>query len=392
VKILACVSEQFFLSGDIYGSKPTSIKFLQNAFGVNSVVAVSPVSKNIAPSKAEFSSEVSVDCFEEVPNFNSIKEFVKKSIFSRGFFRGFVLRCNNILDKYPSHTVWCRNPSIGSLIFSICTVRKGRPLINHMCANAMNGWKNDKYTIFEKVVGYFFSKVISIMVSYVSSKSTVVNLCTGDELLRYCLRKNKNSYQFVDVMVERKCEKLLLNHRGTEFLFVGRLEEDKGISDLCEVIYKINAKNEAKIMLTIVGGGSLLESLKKKYTSNIISFVGQVANEDLDKYFLNSRVVIIPSKNYYEGFPRVIMEAWSNYLPVIVSDTGGVKAFVKNNENGILFKMNDKLALERAIVNIQNTTLYETLKTNSKKMAGVSTQSYWISELRKIIKESNFEK
>ena len=38
-----------------------------------------------------------------------------------------------------------------------------------------------------------------------------------------------------------------------------------------------------------------------------------------------------------EGFPRVIMEGWAHKKPVIVSQVGGVKAFVKNAENGLIF-------------------------------------------------------
>jgi glycosyltransferase involved in cell wall biosynthesis len=50
-----------------------------------------------------------------------------------------------------------------------------------------------------------------------------------------------------------------------------------------------------------------------------------------------------------EGLPGVILESFSNYLPVIAYDTGGIKEIVINNKTGWLIKKNDEAQFLQAI-------------------------------------------
>ncbi len=59
------------------------------------------------------------------------------------------------------------------------------------------------------------------------------------------------------------------------YVFVGRLEESKGIFELLEVWKQLDVRYQ----LTIIGGGELLESLKKQYSQANIMFLGKCSRE-----------------------------------------------------------------------------------------------------------------
>lgn len=384
LNILAFLSEKYYHDECCYYAKPTSAKFLQDTFSKDRVVVVSPVTEN---KMSGYSSVVHQDLFEAIPYFDSIKDFVFSSMFRSGFLKNYIRRCNQLLDKYPGHLIWVRNPSISSIVFSVCALLKNRVVINHMCANSLKGWKNEKYNLFEKIVGYFFSKILYSLVRYVVRCKNTINLCTGDELYRLCVKMNKESYQFVDMMIDEKKNLLPqatnLSER-MEFLYVGRVEFDKGVDELCTAFCMLNKNNT---YLTVVGDGAALYELKVKYGSAAnINFIGQVSHDDLSGFFIKSSVVVIPSKNSYEGFPRVIMESWVYGKPVIVSNTGGVKEFVKHDDNGLLVKRGCVKSLLKAMHDISNQDVYNKLLIGVERSACFSTYQYWSDSILGIIK------
>ena len=60
------------------------------------------------------------------------------------------------------------------------------------------------------------------------------------------------------------------------YIFVGRLEESKGIIELLKVWGQLDAKYK----LTIIGSGELLESLKKQYSQENIMFTGKCSRAE----------------------------------------------------------------------------------------------------------------
>ena len=54
-------------------------------------------------------------------------------------------------------------------------------------------------------------------------------------------------------------------------------------------------------------------------------------------------LLVCPSR--HEPFGNVVIEGWAHKIPVIVSDTGGPGALIKNNLNGLKFRNEDFLTL-----------------------------------------------
>jgi colanic acid/amylovoran biosynthesis glycosyltransferase len=148
-------------------------------------------------------------------------------------------------------------------------------------------------------------------------------------------------------------EKIHVIHCGVDSLFlhqptsvisdtpnivcVGRLCEEKGQMLLVEAI-NILTKQGLKCHLTLVGDGPLrpqIEALIKKYNlQKQVQITGWASSNDVQKYILKSRTMVLPS--FAEGLPVVLMEALALERPVISTYIAGIPELVKPGVNGWL--------------------------------------------------------
>ena len=118
-------------------------------------------------------------------------------------------------------------------------------------------------------------------------------------------------------------------------LFVGRLSDEKGIRFLLD-----NWKN-MDVPLTIVGDGPLsLEVEHAARTNNRVHYLGRLSMSEIYRQMSMSQVLLVPSL-WYEGFPMVIVEAFSNGLPVIASNLGSLAEVIQDQVTGDHFIPND---------------------------------------------------
>lgn len=130
-------------------------------------------------------------------------------------------------------------------------------------------------------------------------------------------------------------EKIEKNYKTIHILFVGRLNEYKGVHILINAFKQLKQKN---IYLHIVGQGKEKEELKKeaKDRSNI-RFYGFLSGSELIKLYKIANILIAPSI-WYETFGIVIIESFKYSTPVIASNIGGFPELVENGHNGFLFE------------------------------------------------------
>lgn len=98
------------------------------------------------------------------------------------------------------------------------------------------------------------------------------------------------------------------------------------------------------IKWTHFGDGVLMDDIKnmtKKLPNNISTdFRGNIANEELLKFYSNEQFEILLNVSESEGIPVSIMEAMSFGIPCIATDVGGTKEIVTDKYNGILLEKN----------------------------------------------------
>ena len=122
------------------------------------------------------------------------------------------------------------------------------------------------------------------------------------------------------------------------FMFIGRLNTDKGIFDLVQSFKRILQKYD-NVKLFLIGPdeenieNQICEFLKSK---NVIR-IDYVSNP---QEILNvADVLVLPS--YREGFGTIVIEAASMGIPCIASDIYGLNDAIVNNKTGLLHKVKD---------------------------------------------------
>lgn len=113
---------------------------------------------------------------------------------------------------------------------------------------------------------------------------------------------------------------------GTGLLFLGRLDEEKGVRLLLDA-WNLSAPGEWG-NLTIAGDGPLRD-IVLRYSAKRpdVSYVGLVHSSEVDQLLTSSSAVVVPSL-WPEPFPRVIVESLARARPVIVTDLGGMPSIV----------------------------------------------------------------
>ena len=130
------------------------------------------------------------------------------------------------------------------------------------------------------------------------------------------------------------------------FMFVGRIEEIKGIYVLLEAFKSLTSQD-----LIIVGTGSLEDEIKNKIKRdkiNNIKVLGFKNRNEINQLMKNAKALIMCSQ-WYETFGMVIIEAYSNGVPAIVGNIGNIKELVIEGVTGELFNYDSAESLCKAI-------------------------------------------
>ena len=143
------------------------------------------------------------------------------------------------------------------------------------------------------------------------------------------------------------------------FIYVGRLDELKGIKVLFEA-WKEMGKEAPE--LRVCGTGPLIEWCHEFISLNNLSSVemmGNIDNEQAKKLMADSIALILPTQ-WYEGFPMVIVEAYSVGTPVIGPDMGKVGCLIKDDLTGWKYQTdtgNDVGCLVEAILSAEQSQI-----------------------------------
>ena len=141
---------------------------------------------------------------------------------------------------------------------------------------------------------------------------------------------------------------------GKNLISVGRLEVEKGYSDLIDVFSLVH-KVYPDWKLNIMGDGSLKEELQRKIhklnlTDSIILH-GFRDSKYIEKELLKSSIYLMSSTT--ESFGLVLIEASSFGLPCIAfTSASGACEIIKDNWDGYLIEDRDKEKMAKRIINL----------------------------------------
>jgi len=127
-------------------------------------------------------------------------------------------------------------------------------------------------------------------------------------------------------------------HDRPYFLFVGRLENIKGLDDVIPHFARY-----ADADLLVIGTGEYEAELRRQAAGiERVKFLGRLPPEELARYYRGAVALIVPSV-CFETFGIILIESFRMGTPVIARDIGPFGEIVDRCSGGILFSGADQL-------------------------------------------------
>jgi glycosyltransferase involved in cell wall biosynthesis len=149
---------------------------------------------------------------------------------------------------------------------------------------------------------------------------------------------NTHGLQIVDIQKNQSGFNLLEKSDGViKFLYLGRVEKEKGLDIVCEAVSRIDPEGH-NLELSIAGWGSYEEEIRNKYNNvKAIKFLGAVFGDIKRDTLRKSHILIAPSI-VAETFGIIITEAFAFGIPVIASNLGAFPELITEGKTGFLFE------------------------------------------------------
>ncbi len=148
------------------------------------------------------------------------------------------------------------------------------------------------------------------------------------------------------------------NNSKVRLLFVGGLDSAhyfKGLHLLLQALSQIDARD---LELQIVGDGNLRgayqEMSERLGLAKTVTFLGNIADEELPKVYRQADIFVFPSVDASEAFGVAVLEAMASGLPVVASNLPGVRTLVRDGATGFLFSRGSEEELKKALLKLLN--------------------------------------
>ena len=175
------------------------------------------------------------------------------------------------------------------------------------------------------------------------------------------------------------------------FIFLGRLNHDKGIGELYEA-FNMLAGEKKNVFLLLVGDDEENYISKLPLYPNIkngINFCFYGITHEPEKVLNAGDVFVLPT--YREGFGTSVLEAACIGIPCICSDAYGVLDAYVENETGLRCHVGDPESLYQCMRKMfDNPTLVKEMGKNSRQRAlkdfnGAVLTECWVDFYKKIL-------
>ena len=161
-----------------------------------------------------------------------------------------------------------------------------------------------------------------------------------------------------------------VQHNHSTFAVIGvvsRLEPIKGM-DLVVPAFAEVLKKFPEARLLVVGDGSLRAMMEQQAAelgcANRITWVGRQPQEELNKWYGQMDIVLMPSRS--EGFGLTAIEAMANGCVMVASEVGGLPEVVRDGECGLLHRCEDVQDMADKICTLLgDNELYNRLRTQA---------------------------
>lgn len=157
-----------------------------------------------------------------------------------------------------------------------------------------------------------------------------------------------------------KTNLLISGSFNKKFVFISQVKKTKGIYEFINAASKL----DNSFVLDIYGP-IFNPEIKLKISENFnINYKGIISPSEVLMTLMSYDVLVLPTYHDGEGYPGIILEAFSIGMPVISTKWNSIPEIVSHNENGILVPIKDVDCLTQEILNF-NQNKYNKLRINA---------------------------
>jgi glycosyltransferase involved in cell wall biosynthesis len=126
----------------------------------------------------------------------------------------------------------------------------------------------------------------------------------------------------------------------------------------------VRAFNEMKLKLVVIGGGEMLEEIRR-IAGPTVTVMGSQPFEVLKQHYARCRALVFPGE---EDFGMVPVEAMASGRPVVAFGLGGATETVANGVSGVFFAEQTVEAISTAVRSLAD------IEFDSERIAALATQ------------------
>lgn len=221
---------------------------------------------------------------------------------------------------------------------------------------------------------YFLKEAIKLMLRRYVADNVDLNIAATEWVAKRQKLKNQVvAYTPYPISQFKHAKKA--NGFKYDFVYIGRLVSEKGISKLIHAFHLLISRSEFKSKtLAIVGGGNLKQDLEETVVELLlksnVSFFGSKQGSELLDIISQAKIGVVPSA-YEEPMGGVSLELLAAGKNIIVSEFGGLSECVGNA--GLKFKNGDVLGLYDCMVKLLTD---ESLAKQQLKNASVQLELF----------------
>ena len=160
----------------------------------------------------------------------------------------------------------------------------------------------------------------------------IIKIETGKTLVIY--NALPDTYHEIPIGKKEKLRRIYkIGIEENLILFVGRLDEIKGINYLIKAFKRVLTQ-KTNSRLVLIGDGNFNQWLTCSANDwSKITFTGRLNQKQIQDFYTMADIGIVCS--LHEEFGLVAIEMMMNKLPIIVSDVGGLNEIIENGYSGL---------------------------------------------------------
>ncbi|WP_159473020.1 glycosyltransferase [Chryseobacterium sp. 18068] len=240
--------------------------------------------------------------------------------------------------------------------------------VNKTIASKTLAWEHSNFEVGGKIWGNLLRP------KYKNLKGII---CINKASVDYYKTLNPNTFLIPNLIGEpfESIEKIDFNSKKNHLIYVGRLDEDKNVSNIIDAISNIDLKD---FIFKIIGEGPDLENLKRlaedKNLQSKIIFTGRLSIDQIKNELVESKIFLFMSRT--EAFGMVLLEAMFCGNALVSYDCNYGPSDIINQNNGFLIPMDDKILFQEKLkdlidhsdkLNLLNTSAFEESKLWKKE-------------------------